>query len=143
MWSWNGYCDDSVYLEGTSSRTSSRKVVSMLPKVRNFLPRRLSIRERRQSLFRVAFASEMDLIPSPPSSRLPSRRNQRGSQRHESKPHLSVVLLYTLIRTEPVRRQYKLENVILCNSGSFPKVQLADFGQASIANRDFQSLKGA
>ncbi|GAA5886663.1 hypothetical protein JCM16303_001403 [Sporobolomyces ruberrimus] len=39
-------------------------------------------------------------------------------------------------------RDMKLENVILCNSGSFPKVQLADFGQASIANRDFQSLKG-
>ncbi|GAA5909030.1 FHA domain-containing serine/threonine-protein kinase [Sporobolomyces salmoneus] len=39
-------------------------------------------------------------------------------------------------------RDIKLENVILCNSGPFPKVQLADFGQASIANRDFQSLKG-
>ncbi|GAA5961265.1 hypothetical protein JCM3765_002890 [Sporobolomyces pararoseus] len=39
-------------------------------------------------------------------------------------------------------RDIKLENVLLCNSGPFPKVQLADFGQAAIANRDFQSLKG-
>ncbi|GAA5863037.1 hypothetical protein JCM1840_002449 [Sporobolomyces johnsonii] len=39
-------------------------------------------------------------------------------------------------------RDIKLENIILCSSGSFPKIQLADFGQARYATRDFKSLKG-
>ncbi|GAA5928797.1 hypothetical protein JCM1841_003573 [Sporobolomyces salmonicolor] len=39
-------------------------------------------------------------------------------------------------------RDVKLENIILCSSGSFPMIQLADFGQARYATRDFKSLKG-
>ncbi|GAA5980438.1 hypothetical protein JCM5350_001501 [Sporobolomyces pararoseus] len=51
-------------------------------------------------------------------------------------------LVYLHEEINVAHRDIKLENVILCNSGPFPKVQLADFGQAAIANRDFQSLKG-
>ncbi|GAA6060404.1 hypothetical protein JCM10212_002172 [Sporobolomyces blumeae] len=37
---------------------------------------------------------------------------------------------------------FQLENVILSTSSTFPKVQLADFGQSTFADRDFRSLKG-
>ncbi|GAA6024015.1 hypothetical protein JCM11491_000531, partial [Sporobolomyces phaffii] len=51
-------------------------------------------------------------------------------------------LVYLHEQLNVAHRDIKLENVILCDAGPFPRVQLADFGQASIANRDFQSLKG-
>ncbi|CEQ40584.1 SPOSA6832_02224, partial [Sporobolomyces salmonicolor] len=41
-----------------------------------------------------------------------------------------------------VKNALQLENIILCSSGSFPMIQLADFGQARYATRDFKSLKG-
>ncbi|GAA5848369.1 hypothetical protein JCM3766R1_002324 [Sporobolomyces carnicolor] len=51
-------------------------------------------------------------------------------------------LVYLHDEINVAHRDIKLENVILCTSGPFPKIQLADFGQAAIANRDFRSLKG-
>ncbi|GAA5843508.1 hypothetical protein JCM5353_003875, partial [Sporobolomyces roseus] len=51
-------------------------------------------------------------------------------------------LIYLHEEVNVAHRDIKLENVLLCGSGSFPKIQLADFGQATVADRDFQSLKG-